>query len=63
MENRIGDTILALRKWTGLSQTEFGNRLDIPMRSIQNWENGVSKCPGYVVKLISYWVEHENPKK
>lgn len=53
-------TIREIRKSTGLSQTEFGKRLGgIPLRSIQNWENGVSSCPDYVVELIAFRVQHD----
>lgn len=53
-------TIREIRKSTGLSQTEFGKRLGgIPLRSIQNWENGVSACPDYVVALIAFRVQHD----
>jgi len=54
------EQIRKLRESTGLSQTEFGKRLGgIPLRSIQNWENGVRACPDYVVQLIAYRVEHD----
>lgn len=45
--------IKELREITGLSQTKFGEYLHgIPLRSIQNWESGVRKCPEYLEKLI-----------
>lgn len=44
--------ILELRKLTGLTQTKFGNAYSIPLRSIQNWENGQRECPPYVEKLL-----------
>ena len=58
--------IKALRRRTGLSQTEFGKILGgIPLRTVQNWERGVSACPPYVMELIRYRVEHDDsiPKK
>ena len=59
-KDTIENEILRLRKSTGLSQTEFGKRLGgIPMRTIQNWENGVRECPDYVVELIAYRVQHD----
>ena len=49
-----------IRNRTGLSQTEFGKRLGgIPLRTIQNWENGVRVCPPYVIELIRYRVLHD----
>lgn len=57
--------IKELRESTGLSQTEFGKRLGgIPLRTIQNWENGVRNPPEWAVELIAFRVEHdENLKK
>ena len=47
-------TIKEMRALTGMSQAKFGEYFGIPMRTIQNWENDVSKCPQYVVDLIEY---------
>ena len=46
--------IKELRQSTGMTQTEFGDYLNIPMRTIQNWEGGQRSAPEYVVKLIEY---------
>ena len=52
--------IRALRRRTGLTQTEFGQRLGgIPLRTIQNWESSARACPPYVMELIRYRVEHD----
>lgn len=57
-------SIREIRIGTGLSQTEFGKRLGgIPLRTIQNWENGVRVCPDYVVELIAFRVEHDEALK
>ena len=58
--------IRALRHRTGLTQTEFGQRLGgIPLRTIQNWESSARACPPYVMELIRYRVQHDDsiPKK
>ena len=58
--------IKSIRLRTGLTQTEFGQRLGgIPLRTIQNWESGARECPPYVMELIRYRVEHDDsiPKK
>ena len=53
--------IKALRHRTGLTQTEFGQRLGgIPLRTIQNWESGARECPPYVLELIRFRVEHDD---
>ena len=51
--------IKELRKLTGLSQTAFGEKYDIPMRTIQNWEKGVRVPPSYVLKLLERVVKED----
>ncbi len=51
--------IREMRKQTGLSQAKFGELLEIPRRTIQNWEGGQSRCPNYVTKLIEYKLKNE----
>ena len=36
----------------GLTQEQLSKMTDIPVRTIQNWESGIRKCPGYVEKMI-----------
>lgn len=36
----------------GLTQQKMSELLEIPKRTIENWEAGTNKCPGYVEKLI-----------
>lgn len=58
--------IKSIRLLTGLTQTEFGQRLGgIPLRTIQNWESSARACPPYVVDLIRFRVEHDDsiPKR
>lgn len=52
-------TIKQLREQTGLSQQKFGDYFGIPLRTIQNWENGVRECNEYIVNLIAYKLKHE----
>lgn len=44
--------IAAIRKGTGLSQREFAQRFEIPVRTLQQWEQGKSSPPRYVVAMI-----------
>ena len=37
----------------GLSQTECSRRFEIPLRTVQNWANGVNKCPDYTKRMIA----------
>lgn len=48
------ETILSIRKATGLSQAAFGRRFGIPRRTIQDWEAGRMSCPAYVAELLAY---------
>jgi DNA-binding transcriptional regulator YiaG len=55
--------IKEMRKATHLTQTEFGNYFNIPMRTIQDWEAEKHKCPEYVLELIEYKLVNENMLK
>lgn len=57
--------IKEIRDKTGLTQTEFGDLLGIPMRSIQNWEKGWRTPPQYIVDLIEFKVKsiYKNTKR
>lgn len=41
-----------LRLKAGLTQAEMSELFEIPKRTIENWESGSRKCPGYVEKLV-----------
>lgn len=43
-----------LRIKAGLTQRAFSELLHIPLRTVENWETGVSTPPQYVVELIEY---------
>lgn len=51
--------IKEIRSLTGLSQTDFGRRYNIPMRTIQNWETGQRECPIYVQELLEFKVKYD----
>lgn len=48
-----------LRTASGMSQTAFAAYFNIPLDSVQNWEQGRRKCPEYVVELIAYKLKAE----
>lgn len=56
--NAMNIDIKSLRLKYGYTQKEFSELLHIPKHSIENWEQGVSKCPPYVLELIAYRLEH-----
>ena len=51
--------IKEIRALTGLSQTKFGDRYQIPMRTIQDWEAGKRVPPEYVVTLLERVVKED----
>ena len=52
-------TLRGLRNQTGLSQKKFGDYFGIPLRTIQNWEAGVSECNKYIIDLLEYKLRNE----
>ncbi len=50
----ISDRIKDLRKKTGLSQSKFSAKFRIPVRTLQQWEQGISAPPEYLVRMMAY---------
>ena len=48
-----------LRESSGMNLKQFAAYFEIPYRTAQNWENGVNKCPEYLLKLMRYKIENE----
>jgi putative transcriptional regulator len=46
------------RHKTGLSQTEFARRIDTPVSTLRDWEQGRFKPPGGVLCLFRLMVSH-----
>lgn len=40
------------RRAAGLTMKKMSDLLEIPYRTVQNWENGVSTPPPYVERLV-----------
>ena len=40
-----------MRELIGDSRAAFSRRYGIPVRTVENWERGVNKCPEYVKQL------------
>ena len=47
-------TIKELRKACNMTQAKFAKELNIPKRTIENWENDVRTPPDYVIELIAF---------
>ena len=50
----ISERIKELRKKTGLSQSKFSSKFGIPVRTLQQWEQGISAPPDYVIRMMAY---------
>ena len=55
----ISARIKELRKKTGLSQSKFSAKFGIPVRTLQQWEQGISAPPEYLVRMIAYIMQLE----
>ena len=49
---RLTMDIKEIREITGLNQTEFAKKYDIPLRTYQHWENGDRNPPQYVLTML-----------
>ncbi|MBR1811347.1 MAG: helix-turn-helix transcriptional regulator [Clostridia bacterium] len=45
-------TIREARIAAGLTQQEMSEKMEIPKRTIEDWEAGRRKCPSYVERLV-----------
>ena len=52
-------TIKEIRKLSGMTRAAFAREYNIPLRSIENWEAGVRKCPDYVIQLLEKSVKEK----
>ena len=48
------------RKQTGLSQSKFAEYFGLPVRSVQEWEQGRRTPPEYLLKLLKRIWKLEN---
>ena len=52
-------TFKELRQGSGMTQQQFAEYFGIPKRTIENWERGANKCPGYLLDLMAYKLNNE----
>lgn len=52
--------IKELRKQTGMSQSQFATYFDIPVRTLQDWEQERRQPPEYLVRLMERLLRYEN---
>lgn len=57
--------IKEIRYTTGLSQRDFSNMFDIPLSTLQKWEQGESSPTPYIIKLIANQlpIDNDNMRK
>lgn len=48
-----------IRAELGMNRTEFARYVDIPLRTIEEWEAGRRQMPDYVLRLLTYYTKME----
>ena len=59
-------TIKETRIEAGLSRAEMSRQFKIPIRTLENWDKGVSNPPEWAEKLIIEklnWIKEQNEKE
>lgn len=51
--------IKELRDSVGLTRKEFSEHVDIPVRTLEDWEAGRRTPPEYIPRLIEYQLKYE----
>lgn len=49
-----------IRADLGMNRTEFSHYMDIPLRTLEEWEAGRRKMPDYVLRLIIYYTKMQS---
>jgi len=52
-----------VRSRLGMNRTEFSNYMQIPLRTLEEWEAGRRQMPDYVLRLIVYYTSMEQKLK
>ncbi|WP_405229684.1 helix-turn-helix domain-containing protein [Lentisalinibacter sediminis] len=60
MRGRVlsGEDIAALRRFVGLTQTEFARAMEISVHTLRNWEQGRRKPEGPALALLRIAARH-----
>lgn len=58
LKNQI-ETLKNIRTDLGLNRKQFSEYMDIPIRTLEEWEAGRRKMPDYVLRLILYYSKME----
>jgi len=57
------ETLKQTRQSAGMNRSEFSRYMNIPLRTLEDWETGKRKMPDYVLRLIVYYVQMEQYRK
>lgn len=58
-ELTLSEQFIKIRESSGMKRKEFAKYLNIPYRTMQDWELGKSSMPKYVLELIDFKVKQE----
>lgn len=53
------ESLKNIRTDLGLNRKQFSEYMDIPIRTLEEWEAGRRKMPDYVLRLILYYSKME----
>lgn len=51
------------RELVGMNRRAFSEYMNIPLRTLEEWEAGRRKMPDYVLRLITYYIRMEQLMK
>ena len=49
----------SIRAELGMNRTEFSHYVQIPLRTLEEWEAGRRQMPDYVLRLLAYYTKME----
>lgn len=52
-------SLKGIREELGMNRTEFSHYVDIPLRTLEEWEAGRRQMPDYVLRLLTYYTTME----
>ena len=56
---RAAEQFKKIRESTGMNRKDFAEYLNIPYRTMQEWELGRRTMPEYVMELVDFKVKHD----
>ena len=58
----FSEKIKKIKESRGLTQENLAEMLEVPKRTIESWESGKRKPPGYVQRLIIEEIKRKRPE-